>query len=86
MRIIGLLVETKLCTYGEDSINLVEYLSEAMYFGLTYVLSVNERFDCVATWPVKQALTVGQREGGFDVVGVPHPQLDRTSLNLTKPR
>ena len=77
------LVETKLCTYGEDGINLVKYPSQAVYLSLTEVLSVNERFDWVATRAVKQALTVGQWEGGFDVVGVPHPQLDRTSLNLT---
>ena len=84
MRIIGLLVDTKLCTYGEDGINLVKYPSQALYLSLTDVLSVNERFDWVATWPVKQALTVGQREGGFEVVGVLHPQLGRVSLSLTE--
>ena len=72
MKIIGWLVETKLCTDGEDCINLVKYLGQAVYFSLTDILSVNVRLDRAAAGPVSQAHTVGDPEGSF-YVGVPHP-------------
>ena len=59
------LLETKLSTDGEDCINLVKYLLEAVYLCLADVLSVKVRLDGRAARPVEQATAVADPEGSF---------------------
>ena len=71
MNIMGWLSGTKLTTDGEDVINLVKQLGQAVCFSLIDILTVNVRFDSRAAWKVQQPRTVGQSEGGLHA-GVCH--------------
>ena len=73
------LSRTKLTTDGEDLINLVKQLGQAVCFSLADILTVNVRFDSRAARQVQQPRTVGQSEGGLHA-GVQHRELSGVSL------